>query len=239
VPWLTALAAWGTCGTWTRGAHFVDDPEMQELGSPDEGDLGDLVRRYGLAFTRATTFAVERRHGWTETASSPVRADHDVWDDVVMQKHRPGGDEALTAHGRFAAFREGPFPAEERVTDYRRADPTRDKPLGGVQWADWTTDGRLLVATVDGRLQIRPGGAGEATSVVHEVDLSGCSPIRSAHPPRRGAGSAQDVLTAGTSSGSATDGRSGRPLTPRSDRVAITWWISPSSCSKPSAAAAM
>jgi hypothetical protein len=24
LPWLTALAAWGSCGTWTRGAHFVD-----------------------------------------------------------------------------------------------------------------------------------------------------------------------------------------------------------------------
>jgi hypothetical protein len=25
LPWLTALAAWSTCGTWTRGLHFVDD----------------------------------------------------------------------------------------------------------------------------------------------------------------------------------------------------------------------
>ncbi|MET0628255.1 MAG: hypothetical protein ABW033_07355 [Acidimicrobiia bacterium] len=183
-PWLTALAAWGTCGTWTRGAHFADDPSVQELGVPDEGDLGDLVQRYGLAFNRATTFAVERRRGWAETASTPVRADHDVWDelradDVVMEKRRPGGHEVLSARGRFAAFREGPFPGEARVTDYRLVDGARDLALDGAQWADWTGDGRLLVATVDGHLQIRDGDAREvveAARAVHDVDLSTMQP---------------------------------------------------------------
>jgi hypothetical protein len=44
-------------------------------------------------------------------------------------------------------------------------------PLDGVQWADWDRRGRLLVATTDGRLQVRSGGTTER-NVAWEVDLS-------------------------------------------------------------------
>jgi hypothetical protein len=179
LPWLTALAAWGTCGTWTRGVHFVDDPDVQELGPADEGDTAELTRRYGLAFNPAVTFAVERRRDWVEAAGSPPRADDDVWDEqrgdrVVVEKACPADPASvLSARGRFAAFREGPHPGEPRVTDYRLARDGREVPLDHVQWADWAADGRLLVATTDGRLQIR-SPTGDA--VVHEVDLSPLRP---------------------------------------------------------------
>jgi hypothetical protein len=32
LPWLTALVAWRTSGTWTRGAHFVTDAGRCDLG---------------------------------------------------------------------------------------------------------------------------------------------------------------------------------------------------------------
>jgi hypothetical protein len=44
LPWVHALAAWGTCGTWTRGVHFGDDPGAHELGAPDEGSVDVLLR---------------------------------------------------------------------------------------------------------------------------------------------------------------------------------------------------
>jgi hypothetical protein len=37
LPWLTALAAWRTPGTWTRGAHFIADAGRCDLGPPDAG----------------------------------------------------------------------------------------------------------------------------------------------------------------------------------------------------------
>src|SRR5262245_25692642 len=37
LPWVHALAAWGTSGTWTRGAHFVDSGAGTLLDAPDEG----------------------------------------------------------------------------------------------------------------------------------------------------------------------------------------------------------
>src|SRR3989449_10016529 len=39
LPWLTALAAWGTCGTWTRGLHFVENRRVWDVGAPDAGDV--------------------------------------------------------------------------------------------------------------------------------------------------------------------------------------------------------
>jgi hypothetical protein len=58
---------------------------------------------------------------------------------------------------------------------FRELDPSRygepeyrlDGELSGVQWADWSLDGGLLVATVDGRLQVRDG-----EKVRWEVDLA-------------------------------------------------------------------
>jgi len=181
LPWLTALAAWGTGGTWTRGVHFVDAPDATRLDPPDMGSLEGMPATTGLAVTRAASFAVERRRGWTETGDTPPRGDHDAWDeqrDVSMEKADPAGSGArLVVSGRYAAFRDfGP----ERFTPARYelvvgAEPPR--LLAGVQWAEWSPvggrDRRLLVATTDGRLQVRDVDG----EVVHwERDLAGAGP---------------------------------------------------------------
>jgi hypothetical protein len=55
-------------------------------------------------------------------------------------------------------------------------------PLDDVQWADWSADGRLLVATVDGRLEVREGDA-RGVAVVSEVaDLAALRPDPQAPP---------------------------------------------------------
>ena len=178
LPWLRSLVAWGTDGTWTRGVHLVDDVGVWEVGEPDVGDAAPLRARYGLAQTRAASFAVERRNGWAETPESEPRAEHDVWDEkraerVVVGKER--GGRLLTARGGYAAHRSmdrrwyGP-------PDYR----LDGEPLADVQWADWSRDGRLLVATTDGRLQARDVGTG----AVHDVaDLAALAPDPQPAPP--------------------------------------------------------
>jgi hypothetical protein len=177
LPWLAALAAWGTCGTWTRGIHFVEDRDVWHVAPPDEGDAGPCRRRFGIAFTKPASFAVERRRGWTETADSPSRPPGDMWDearvsDLKMEKARPESDGAtrLTVQGYFAAFRES-VPGSLKPVRYEIVEGERSRLLDGVQWADWNADGRLLVATTDGRLQIRDGSA-----VVSEVALGHLTP---------------------------------------------------------------
>jgi hypothetical protein len=161
------------------------------LGPPEHGDGRELTRRYGLVVNRAETFTVERRRGWSETPETPARQPDDMWDErraehVVMRKPRPGrpGLE-LTVRGYFAAFREGPFRDQPRVTEYALVSGDGARVLGDVQWADWDGEGRLLVATKDGRLQIRAEEDGGFVPV-HEVDLASLRP-EPAPPPREAA----------------------------------------------------
>lgn len=184
LPWLTALAAWSTAGTWTRGLHFVEDREVWDAPGPDEGDAAPCRRQFGLALTRPAGFAVERRRGWTESSESPPRGANDLWDEarsdrVTLEKPRPGSKSAtrLRVHGRFAAFRSG----EPAPVVYEAVEEGDVIPLEDVQWADWGADGRLLVATLDGKLQIRDGER-PAEPARHEIDLAAARPERTPPP---------------------------------------------------------
>jgi hypothetical protein len=100
-----------------------------------------------------------------------------MWDEqraprVTLRKANPREeDRRLLVGGRFAAFR-----------DSRNYDPEVWYALeeGGdlrfledAQWADWDASGRLLVATRQGRLQVRdPDGS----RVRWELDLAGDDP---------------------------------------------------------------
>jgi hypothetical protein len=163
LPWLAALAAWRTCGTWTRGAHFVESRRVWALTPPDEGDVTACRRKFGMAITHPAAFAVERRRGWSETDDSPPRDPADVWDErradaVTMEKARPRprGPTRLRVRGAFAAFRSSPGRRHTAV-QYEIVEEGQVLALRDAQWADWDADGRLLVATVDGRLQVRDG----------------------------------------------------------------------------------
>jgi hypothetical protein len=78
LPWLTSLAAWGTGGTWSRGASFAERG-TDEVGAPDAGDVARLG--FGLAVTRVASFAVERRRGWHDSPDTPLRGENDAWDE--------------------------------------------------------------------------------------------------------------------------------------------------------------
>ncbi|MGA9160422.1 MAG: hypothetical protein WB297_06100 [Actinomycetota bacterium] len=172
LPWLTALAGWGIGSTWTRGMQFVEDPGVFEIDEPDLGDLAAVRGRFGLRLSRADSFAVERRRGWTETADTPPRDEDDAWDErrgdrIVMEKARPNADgsDRLTVRGTYAAIRELHGHRTDVRYELRSGRLTRN--LEDVQWAEWDPMGRLLVATSDGRLQIRDGGGG---TILWEAD---------------------------------------------------------------------
>lgn len=151
-PWLFALAAWSECGTWTRGYHFVDD-RQQRRPSPSLGDAEPLYRRHGLAPTPAVQYAAERRRGWVEHEECPPRRPNDMWDEgrsVVLARSHGEARLVLRDRGWDPAGRiEGRGPSYELEIGGSRCI------LDDVTWADWDPSGRLLVATRDGRLQIR------------------------------------------------------------------------------------
>lgn len=174
LPWLTALHAAGTCGTWTRGYHFTRDRASGEPGH------ADLPIPYGLRSIPVVQFANERRRGWVEAPDSPPRHPSDVWDErrnARMQKVQPGGDRVLRVES--VGHAGGEFGVDQAVDGLRvrySLELHGDvEPLDDLQWADWDQTGRLLVATRCGSLQIRKLD-GDGHVCVFEEDLSRLEP---------------------------------------------------------------
>jgi hypothetical protein len=96
-----------------------------------------------------------------------------------MERARPksGGDMRLTVRGYFAAFREG----QSRDVAYHLVADGRSTPLDDAQWADWDGEGRLLVATREGRLQIRALSR-RGWTVVSEADPAALAPAPTPPP---------------------------------------------------------
>ena len=151
VPWLFALDSWEESGTWTRGCCFVDG------APPPEERVAWRRDRYVLVGNEPLQYGIERRRGWIEHESCPPRAVNDMWDEkreVILCRARPRrtGRLILTDHGwrsnvaRRIEGRQPSFALELRGERIELAD---------AAWTDWDADGRLLVATHDGRLQIR------------------------------------------------------------------------------------
>jgi hypothetical protein len=80
--------------------------------------------------------------------------------------------------GYYAAFRTT-WPGAPKDVEYAIVEGRRTRPLVDAQWADWAPDGRLLLATREGRLQIRDGN-GE--TVTFDVDLAALAPTPSPPP---------------------------------------------------------
>jgi hypothetical protein len=174
LPWLTALHAFATCGTWTRGYDFTED------GSRDNVFAERLPIPYGLRSIPAAQFANERRRGWVEAEDSPVRDPGDAWDihrNARMRKSQPEGTRVLCVES--VGFAGGAFGVDQSVDGLRVRYSLESEGdlelLDDLQWADWSRDGQLLVATRSGLLQVR-NLESNGSSIVFETDLSNLEP---------------------------------------------------------------
>jgi hypothetical protein len=153
LPWLTALHASGTCGTWTRGYYFTKD------GGSENSEHVKLPISYSLRSIPVIQFANERRRGWEEAPDSPARDPKDFWDqhrNARMQKRQPGGKRMLYVES--VGWAGGEFGVDQAVDGLRvRYSLESDgnlKQLDELQWADWDREGQLLAATRNGKLQV-------------------------------------------------------------------------------------
>ena len=176
LPWLRALHAFPTTGTWTRGYRFTTD------GTGDV--VPGLPTPYRLNAISVEQFATERRRGWTEAADSPRRHPDDMWDErrnARLCKPQPHGSHVLRVHSVGSAGGEFDQGVDGLHTRYSLEFDDRVIELAELQWADWTTDGRLLVATRAGVLEIREVD-GDKAEVVFAADLAGLDPSPQAAP---------------------------------------------------------
>jgi hypothetical protein len=174
LPWLSALHAFPTCGTWTRGYYFT---EVKDRENPEDAKL---PIPYGLRSIPVVQFANERRRGWEETADSPQRDSKDAWDarrNARLQKRQPGGDRILCVESR--GYAGGEFGVDQAVdglrVGYWLEGDGKIELLDHFQWADWDRDGHLLAATRNGKLQIWMLD-GNRSEVLFEEDLSRYEP---------------------------------------------------------------
>jgi len=170
LPWLTALHAFGTCGTWTRGFFFTENDDSDDLQD------AKLPIPYGLRSIPIIQFANERRRGWEEAPDSPPRDPKDVWDqrrNARMQKCQPLGKRMLYVES--VGWAGGEFGVDQAVDGlrvrYLLESDGNLKQLDELQWADWDREGKLLAATRSGKLQIRNLDV-DGPEILFEQDLS-------------------------------------------------------------------
>jgi hypothetical protein len=180
LPWLRALHAFGTCGTWTRGYYFT------EADGSDDRPMEKLPIPYGLRSMPAIQFANERRRGWVEAKDSPASDPGDAWDqhrNARMRKPQPCGTRVLCVES--VGWAGGEFGVDQAVDGlnvrYSLESDGDLELLDDLQWADWSREGHLLVATRSGRLQIR-ATTNARSETLFEANLSNLEPSPTAAP---------------------------------------------------------
>lgn len=180
LPWLAALQAFRTCGTWTRGYYFTEDKDCE-----NREDM-KLPIPYGLRSISVVQFANERRRGWEEAPDSPLRDSRDTWDErrnARIQKRQPDGKRLLCVESLGRA--RGEFGVDQAVdglrVSYWLEMDGEIQLLNHLQWADWDREGQLLVATRSGKLQIWYLND-DSSEILFEEDLSFYEPNSSPAP---------------------------------------------------------
>ncbi len=135
---------------------------------------------YGLRSIPVIQFANERRRGWIEAEDSPIRDPGDAWDEhrnARMRKPQPEGARVLYVES--VGIAGGEFGVDQSVDglDVRYSLESNGdlELLDDLQWADWSREGYLLVATRSGQLQIR-NLEGNGSNIRFEEDLLGLQP---------------------------------------------------------------
>lgn len=174
LPWLTALYAFATCGTWTRGYYFTED------GNREDQQMERLPIPYGLRSIPVVQFSNERRRGWIEAEDSPACDPRDAWDErrnARMRKRQPQGTRVLCIES--VGWAGGAFGIDQSIdgmsVQYSLEAGGNLELLDDLQWADWSREGHLLAATRSGFLQIRHL-EGESHNILFQADLSNLDP---------------------------------------------------------------
>lgn len=135
---------------------------------------------YELRPISVIQFANERRRGWIEAEDSPIRDPRDAWDvdrNARMRKLQPHGTRVLCVESIGVAG--GEFGVEQSVDGlnvrYSLESDSSLELLDDLQWADWSQEGHLLVATRSGRLQTRTL-THDGFEILFEADLSVLEP---------------------------------------------------------------
>lgn len=166
-PWLRALAAWGTLGTWTTGSHFTRDDVLILAGcagpSPFHGRYpeGVVCEPVDTWWTRGRLFR-ELRTGWNVVPLPKGGELSDAADPWLAGLPAPLG----ASPGAVVVTRPSPSDATRALVlvsltegerEYYVREGDRLAPLMEARRAEWGAGDELIVATWSGRLQVLDG----------------------------------------------------------------------------------
>jgi hypothetical protein len=189
VPWLEALVAWKTCGTWTWGCQFSARGDLEVRACLHHAPFhGSFPKRLftapmGVHWTERDIWN-EMKRGWRYAVDSdPLWIEDPTNSSVVLKREQPNVSSPWTLgliHNGVSFGRGG---VEGVRTEYfLQLRPDAVTPLPNARWADWDQEGRLLTATRDGRLEVYTCRA-NSSERIWEEDLRDRAPEPQPAPP--------------------------------------------------------
>jgi hypothetical protein len=191
VPWVTALAAWKTSGTYTTGCIFGPKRELIMYGvylpeQPFHGRYPGSIQTEGMVAWRHERYFNEYTCGWSTLATKAL--------SERIQQLQQGGVQ-------FLAYKDPPIVLERRSDSTKRTlgvcDTTdsmssiygaereatyyltdrKNEPeiLPDARWAGWDNRDRLLIATHSGKLQVHSVSR-QQRELLWEHDLNDLTP---------------------------------------------------------------
>jgi hypothetical protein len=160
-PWLEALVAWKTGGTWTWGCQFSQKGELRICACVEEKPFHGSYPGSILIGSMNTDWP--KRDVWNEVKrgwhfaepDDPMVASVPAQPNLVVRREQPAASGGVTL-GLIHQGVDFRRPGIEGVQlEYFLQDMPGDvAPLPEAAWADWDHQGRLLMANRDGELAV-------------------------------------------------------------------------------------
>lgn len=162
MPWLTALVAWQTFGTYTIGCRFARDGNITISGAMSDQPFHGRYPNKAAVEVMHTNWVRrdiqnELKRGWRPLREAlDIPLDPDERDSAVLiQRTRPTGHGTalILAHTGVESHR--PSIEGVQIRYFRKDRDGQITPLPEAAWADWDHDGRLLMATYRGTVTVQ------------------------------------------------------------------------------------
>jgi hypothetical protein len=151
-PWLKALCAWKTIGTWTTGAYFENDRKLYAFGAfcEDQPFHGSCPFPYKFSGTdtnwnRAREFQLIM-NGWKQKAGDASTENFTPGPNEVIELSKSSPRDYRLSLSRYSEF--GSCLCSITYPD------NQEIVLADAVWADFDRRGRLAVASASGELRL-------------------------------------------------------------------------------------
>jgi len=152
-PWLQALAGWQTCGTWTWGCRFSATGHLEIRACMHREPFHGGYPGGFSAESMSTDW--KKRDVWNELKRGwEIAADNVPATGLALRRAQPGGGGVSLGLIHLGVDFKRPGMEGVQLEYFLQDNPRDVTPLPQAVWADWDREGRLLMATRSGALEV-------------------------------------------------------------------------------------